>query len=211
MASNWDALCYAVQNLFEAQRGDELQYLVARFVEGEFYTPATQFAKQQTLKAYYAGQTRARATLKGIGVGAQVGPLPPDPQVLSILNNRNISAIMGINDELAKRVKESLTTGILKGEGMERLAERLSEDTSIPITRARIVARTETMYAFNNAALTEFERFGIHTVEWLTAEDERTCKRCGPLNHKVFKMGQQPDCPLHPNCRCTLEAILEEL
>jgi HK97 family phage portal protein len=64
------------------------------------------------------------------------------------------------------------------------------------ITRA--VSEAEGMYA---ELLQERE---VKFVErWLTAEDERVCPECGPLDHKTNWAEDYPDGPpLHPNCRC---------
>jgi hypothetical protein len=38
--------------------------------------------------------------------------------------------------------------------------------------------------------------------QWLTAEDERVCWECGPLDWGVWEQGFGPYPPLHINCRC---------
>lgn len=211
LSPNWPKLVQSVDSLFAAKKGNDLQYLVARVIEAGFYSPASQIAATHTLQTYLSGQAKATANLKGIGIGGKVGPLPPDPKVLGILNARNIAALKGISDDMANRIKNELTTGILAGEGMEKLAGRLEESVKMPIARARAIARTETMYAFNQAQLVEYRRYGIDKVEWLTAEDERTCPKCAPLDGKEYSIDKHPECPAHPNCRCTLLAVPEEI
>lgn len=67
--------------------------------------------------------------------------------------------------------------------------------------RARALARTEAVRAANLAykAGSRASRF-----VWRTAEDERTCEYCAPLDGLV--VNEEP--PAHPNCRCTLEEVL---
>ena len=43
-----------------------------------------------------------------------------------------------------------------------------------------LIARTETMRAYNEVSQDQFERYGIEKVEWLAAMDERTCAATAP-------------------------------
>lgn len=67
--------------------------------------------------------------------------------------------------------------------------------------RARALAKTEAVRAANRDFKT-----GSRAVRfrWSTAEDERTCDYCAPLDGRVT----DEDPPAHPNCRCTLEEVL---
>ncbi len=38
--------------------------------------------------------------------------------------------------------------------------------------------------------------------EWHTAEDEKVCPECSPLDHQWYEQGKGPVPPLHDNCRC---------
>jgi hypothetical protein len=40
-------------------------------------------------------------------------------------------------------------------------------------------------------------------TRWQTAEDERVCPECGPLDGLVWEEGDGPSPPLHGNCRCS--------
>lgn len=39
-------------------------------------------------------------------------------------------------------------------------------------------------------------------TRWQTAEDERVCPECAPLDGLVWPEGEGPAPPLHPSCRC---------
>lgn len=47
---------------------------------------------------------------------------------------------------------------------------------------------------------------GAERFVWRTADDERVCGRCSPLDGKVFAKDEIPVKP-HPNCRCWVEAL----
>jgi SPP1 gp7 family putative phage head morphogenesis protein len=42
-------------------------------------------------------------------------------------------------------------------------------------------------------------------TRWRTAEDERVCPECGPLDGLAWPADDGPQPPLHRNCRCTRE------
>ncbi len=161
-------------------------------------------------KSYSSGTMYAGMALKRIGVEAVIGEGPADWRVIDTLKVRNLSALRGINDEMNKQIISELTDGINKGESIPKLAKRIAERVDdIGIRRATVMARTETLYAFNNAAELRYSQAGIETVEWLTAHDDRLCPQCQPLDGVQFRVDSRHERPpLHPSCRCTVIPVL---
>lgn len=161
-------------------------------------------------KSHSSGTMYAGMTLKRIGIEAVIGEGPADWRVIDSLKVRNLSALRGITDEMNKKIISELTDGINKGESIPKLAKRISESVnSIGIKRATVMARTETLYAFNNAAELRYSQAGIEVLEWLTAHDDRLCPRCQPLDGVQFRVDSRHERPpLHPNCRCTVIPVL---
>ena len=175
-----------------------LLYLIG----SEITVPGEVLIASMVNESLKAGKLRAGAFLRSVGIVASISDITVDPRVFEIIKERNIAALKGITDDMAKTIKSELSEGILKGEDMRRLAKRVSESTGIPMQRARTMARTETMFAFNTAKDEEFRKYGIEKVEWVAALDERMCPVCGKLHGKIFEIDQCPPCPAHPNCRC---------
>src|SRR5947209_1092884 len=54
---------------------------------------------------------------------------------------------------------------------------------------------------------------GGEYMVWVTAEDERVCPFCGPLDNKIISMDEIDQLesipPAHVNCRCELQSIEE--
>ena len=48
-------------------------------------------------------------------------------------------------------------------------------------------------------------------TRWQTAEDERVCPECGPLDGLAWPEGEGPSPPLHNHCRCAREFAFVEL
>ena len=82
--------------------------------------------------------------------------------------------------------------------------------------RAAIIARTETTRAYSLGSIAAFQVSGVvDRLEWLTAQDEKTCPECAALDGQVAAMGQSFDGgvmfpPAHPNCRCAILPVLKE-
>lgn len=134
--------------------------------------------------------------------------LPPEQAAIDKIKARNLMEIKGMSDELAKRMSRTLVEGFEKGETVNLLTRRIKEVSDFGKNRSVLIARTETMRAVNSAAKDRYERNGVEKVEWLAAWDDRTCPECESLNGKIFNLGEAPDLPVHPACRCTLAPII---
>jgi SPP1 gp7 family putative phage head morphogenesis protein len=76
--------------------------------------------------------------------------------------------------------------------------------------RARRIAVTETTRAYAQGNIAAWKRSGVITMmEWHTANDERVCPVCAPLEGQQFPVdgGQAP--PAHVSCRCWLVPVLQ--
>lgn len=156
-------------------------------------------------------QSRLRVDqlLKALKLTPAQGYAPSDKTMLDVLMQRNMSAIKGMSDDIEKELIRELTDGIANGESMRDLIKRVDGVTGFGTQRSEVIARTETLYAYNTVAKDRYKRNGIEEVEWLTATDERVCDQCGPLDGQRFKLGLEPDCPIHPQCRCSLIPVVE--
>lgn len=47
----------------------------------------------------------------------------------------------------------------------------------------------------------------IYSEVWTTAEDEKVCPECAPLDGKWYEQGHGPQPPLHDHCRCTRTVV----
>jgi len=164
-----------------------------------------------TEQSYKRGTKFATLAMDRMGLAVSETLYPPDWRALDVLKTRNLTALKGITDEVNKTIIQELTTGIQNGEGVVKLSERISGRIEhIGMTRARIMARHESSFAFNTATKIRYHQYGITKVEWLTGGGGRVCDECAALNGKVFKIDDAPECPLHVQCRCTLLAVPDD-
>ena len=134
--------------------------------------------------------------------------LPQERAAIDKIKARNVMEIQGMTDEIAKRMSRAMVEGFEKSESINQLKARIRDVTDFGSNRAEVIARTETMRAVNGAARDRYRQNGIDKVEFLAAWDDRVCPECEGLHGKIFDLGDAPDLPVHPQCRCTLAPVI---
>ena len=148
------------------------------------------------------------------GAGGFIGEGPADWRTIDALKLANLSYLRGMNEEINKKVITGLIEGVDAGEGIPKLTKRVQAATGFGKTRATVIARTETLKAYNQSAELRYAQAGVEKLEWLTALDERSMTPgdpCPALNGKIFRVDSRHDRPpIHPNCRCTVLPVFEK-
>jgi len=166
--------------------------------------------------AYQRGIAHGRRELNKVGI-----PVPAKDQDIraafnqpfhaervGLLYSRVFTDLRGVTDAMAQQMSRVLAQGLAEGINPRQMARNLSGRVDkIGITRARTIARTETIRAQAEAAINEYEAAGIDQidlkVEWATA-GFNVCPICirlagrGPYTTREIR-GM---IPAHPNCRC---------
>lgn len=207
------------KRLLEAPIKDEnILFESIAMISTAIIAAASGIVAQQVMKSYLKGDTYATTQIKRIDPDLTVGisfNLPAARETLNHLERRQNIAFTGLTDELNKQVHRQVSDGILSGESVYQIADRVKEVSNLGYTRCEAIARTETMTALNQGALDRYRQAGFNQVQWFAAEDERTCRRplvfngvtyagCGGLDGKVFDINNYPPIPYHPNCRCSV-------
>ena len=73
--------------------------------------------------------------------------------------------------------------------------------------QAKRIVRTEYINAHNQAAFQRYQDYGFTHYGISVEECEPECDICPPEIGKVYKFGDGPVPPLHPNCRCSIFPI----
>lgn len=136
---------------------------------------------------------------------------------LEFLQDYNHLLIDSVNTDLKKHIQAEIFTGIVAGEGMPEVANRILDATNHSLTgktlsarqRAMMIARTETARAMTQGRLQSYANYGVHEVKILTAGDERVCAICREAAGKIFRIEKAGDLvPFHPLCRCSVMAYI---
>jgi SPP1 gp7 family putative phage head morphogenesis protein len=139
----------------------------------------------------------------------------------------HLTTIPGITDTLQKQSIDIIQKWIRGGEPLPALVQRLT-----PVfgeARAERIAVTEVTRTYASGNLAAWKSTGLVTGKmWATAEDEKVCPICGPLDGKVVEIdgdftpdeipadwGNPSDFvytqpPAHVNCRCWLKPVTTE-
>lgn len=137
--------------------------------------------------------------------------------------------------EMTKTTSDQLralvVAGVEQGESTDELARRISEYSGFNISRAEKIARTETIRGFAASDIEGWKQSEVvERIIWYTALDERVDDMCEFLHGKEVGLGKsfldedeqievglEPYAgdieypPLHPNCRCSLIPVVENL
>jgi SPP1 gp7 family putative phage head morphogenesis protein len=205
---------FGANRMMAATRADappEIIFRVNRLIINKVVVPAAKVTADNSQKACASGALKASQILAQEGIVIPPALTFTEQKLVETIRLRNLSALTGITDEMGKKIANVLTDDIIKGKGADQIARDINEQVEgIGIARAKVMARTETMYAYNATATARYKAHGIDEEEWLTAHDERTCDVCGPLDGMKFPIGEQ-DCPAHPNCRCVKLPVIPEV
>ena len=138
---------------------------------------------------------------------------PVHQDKLALLYERNYEALRGITEDMAREISRELAEGMAEGAHPDEVARRLADRVDkIGRTRATTLARTETMYAHNEATLSEYERILGEDVELeieaevSTSGDDHVCEQCSPWDGRTLSIDEarSEGPPFHPRCRCVI-------
>jgi hypothetical protein len=168
-------------------------------------------------------QDTSKATLEEIYNILNEAPTPDQLKLLSeealkYAETRSGTLIQGIDETTSERFRELFTSALEEGMSAQQFADSLNESGLFNEDRALLIARTETAFAHNEAALLSYQNSEGVVVgkEWLVANDAcEICLSIDPSSIPLDAMFQSEDGdeylspPAHPNCRCTTTATLD--
>lgn len=102
--------------------------------------------------------------------------------------------IAGINATTRDRLREVIAAGVAEGESVTDIADRLRP--TFDESRAEMISRTETMNAYNEAALRSYDALEVTEVQ---AVDGDTDDECAARNGKVYPISEAMGIADHPN------------
>jgi SPP1 gp7 family putative phage head morphogenesis protein len=127
---------------------------------------------------------------------------------VKLLAMRTYDQMVGVTALMSQQLSRNLVLGLASGWGAAKIAREMRKTiSSLSRTRARMIARTEIIYAHAEGQLDGFQLLGVEKLgimaEWSTAGDDRVCPDCGAYEGETFTIDEARGLiPLHPNCRC---------
>lgn len=115
-------------------------------------------------------------------------------------------------ERLGRNLRVGLTQSMILGEGIPQITNRINKGIDTARYNAERVARTETKRVTYCAHDDVYKDTGVEELRYRCANggDSRTCQYCRADNGKVFKRGEEPTLPRHPNCRCVYIPVVSD-
>lgn len=115
-------------------------------------------------------------------------------------------------ERLGRNLRAGLTQSMILGEGIPQITDRINKGIYTARYNAERVARTETKRVTYCAHDDVYRDTGVEELRYRCANggDSRTCQYCRVDNGKVFKRGEEPTLPRHPNCRCVYIPVVSD-
>lgn len=115
-------------------------------------------------------------------------------------------------ERLGRNLRVGLTQSMILGEGIPQITDRINKGIDTARYNAERVARTETKRITYCAHDDIYKDTGVEELKYRCANggDSRTCQYCRADNGKVFKRGEEPTLPRHPNCRCVYIPVVSD-
>ena len=125
-----------------------------------------------------------------------------------LLEQRGIT-IQGISGTTLDNLGDTISTGLANGDGVNAIRSSVLDYVDDP-NRASMIARTETARAVTAATVDSYNAMGVQQVDWMTAPG--CCDLCLDMeDDNPYLIDDVKDqLPLHPNCRCSLDAVVIE-
>lgn len=157
-------------------------------------------------------------TMTTIGVGVAFQAIPKDALDFILRyqwsGSQYSDRIWNNKSLLIRSLKETLTIGLVQGTSTQKMARELRGKMNGSFANANRLIRTESNFVLGQASLQVYKDTGLTEYRYYATEDERTCKQCGGLHEKVFKLDDMRvgvNChPVHPHCRCTTLPVIPD-
>ena len=142
---------------------------------------------------------------------------PIHQDALQFLFTRSYDSLKGWTDKLSIETRQILVDGLEQGKGIRELTKNITDRIDVSKSRAELIARTETIQAYQRGATTEARRLEEEIGEdilmrWVSAEDSRVrllhASYHGTLvtpEQNFERIGRSPW-----NCRCAQVATIAE-
>lgn len=203
-APNWQAVYQAES--YERGLKDSRQALKA---QGAQLNPTAQeFVAAQGLTA------EQFTAVSSLGISSNA---PIHQDALEFLFTRSYESLNGWTDALARETRQILMEGVEQGQGIDEVVRNFRKRIDVSRARARVIAQTETIQAYQHATANETERAEIETgetflIRWFTVRDSKV-RHLHALWHGTLvtvkeyrrRIGISPW-----NCRCGSGVVIPE-
>ena len=149
------------------------------------------------------------------GVVTSKAPIHQD--ALEFLFNRSYASLEGWTDKLEVETRQILFDGVSQGKGIREVTREMVDRIGVSKSRAQLIARTETIQAFQHSTINETQRAAeelgeVVLLRWITSRDTRV-RHLHARWHGTLKTSEQTQerIGVSPwNCRCAQIPVIAE-
>lgn len=154
----------------------------------------------------------------GRGIEREIASAPIAP-VMAQLKREQVELIRSLPAEASERVADRVRNGVAQGLRAEQVAAEIYETGGVALSRAKLIARTETGRAATTLQAARAQHAGSQTFEWVTAGDYDVRPSHKRLNGTVHRWDTPPVCDAPDirglpgttfNCRCFSRPIFSD-
>ncbi len=153
-----------------------------------------------------------------LGITAlDVSRFPIHQETLEFLFTRSFESLEGFTNTMSRQVRQLLFDGVEQGKGIREITREIKERIAVSQSRARLIAQTETIQAFQrgtiNQAQIASEALGEPVLlRWITRRDSRVRPLHVDFHGKIMTQKQsRRNIAISPyNCRCALLTTIKE-
>lgn len=155
---------------------------------------------------------------KGIGYGFEFAQLSKEG-IEEILKNEwsgehYSKRIWANTKKVAELVKDEIFLGEMVGKSAHDMSAAIMDKMGVGAMQARRLIRTESCFVANQAEMESYKECDLERYRFIATLDLVTSDVCAALDGKTFPVDQQQpgvNCPpMHPNCRSTTIACIDD-
>jgi SPP1 gp7 family putative phage head morphogenesis protein len=138
----------------------------------------------------------------------------PNQETLGFIQRFSFDNVKGLKNDLMESLRKELSMALLNQESVPGIKQRIKGVMDVGVERAELIARTESVRAFNMGHFQGAKESGLVTVKEWNAQPEKNdlnpCPLCKALDGKTVGMDDKfsdddgvyflP--PRHPRCKC---------
>jgi hypothetical protein len=109
---------------------------------------------------------------------------------------RGAGRVTSVNEATRRELRRLIATAVEQGLSAGEAGDLVQAATGFSEYRAERIARTELMFAYNQAALASYGAYGVQQVEAMDGDDD---EECADRDGQVFTVDEAAGIEDHPN------------
>jgi len=180
----------SLESLFNTFKSLESDMKTREISDYMFNAEAEILKLREILMPLYLEAIRVGAEMVAEEVGNTIFKFEPiSPEFLEIINSKVRNIPKEIVETVKSQLQATLIEGIIKGETVNELADRVRKVYNFATNRSITIARTESATSINAGRYEMYKQEGIIKHQWVTARDEKVRSSHRLLDGSITKIG----------------------